>query len=153
MNFEGSKPIAYIATGGHANYATAGSQDYTIAFGIISDSTNAGFAWDMSQNYRGYWYDVSTGEFSAAGGTSTGGTEEGDESASWLQWQGPWGDEQYTGSNHGQYCIFGECKYTSGPTGPVTKNLGRTAMCENESDCTIFTNIDDLTTQSKRSIE
>jgi hypothetical protein len=106
----------------------------------------------MTQNYRGYWYDTSSGTFSVASSAGTGATEEAGETASWLQWQGYWGDEQYTGSSHGQYCIFGECRFTGGPQGPVTKNLGRQAMCQTESGCTIFNNINDLTTQSKRDV-
>ena len=144
------RPITYIATGSHANYATAGSQDYTIALGLITDTTDAGYGWDMTQNYRGYWYDVSSGEFSIAGGVSTGGTEEDEETATWLQWEGYWGDEQYPEGSDDQYCISTECHYSSGPTGPVTKNLERTTVCEDDSDCTIYNNIHDLTTESKK---
>ncbi|KAF3761940.1 hypothetical protein M406DRAFT_74863 [Cryphonectria parasitica EP155] len=150
MDFTGDRPITYIANGSHANYATAGSQDYTIALGIVTDVTDAGYAWDMTQNYRGYWYDTTTNTFTTASGNSTGATEEADEDASWLSWEGYWGDEQYADGDDGQYCLFGECLYTSGPTGPVTKNLGRTTMCEDDSDCTIFDNINDLTVQSKK---
>ncbi|CAK7226574.1 Vacuolar protein sorting-associated protein 62 [Sporothrix curviconia] len=149
-----SRPLSYIGYGGHANYAKPGSEDYTIALGIISDKTDAGFAWDMAQNYRGYWYDTASGTFSEAGGNDVGATEEDStttvEGATWLQWGGAWGDEQYPESRSGQYCLFGECHYTSGPTGPVAKNLGRTAMCQDETDCTIFTSIDDLTHQAKK---
>ena len=107
----------------------------------------------MTLNYRGYWYDSSTSEFSATSGAGTGGSEEGDETASWLNWLGAWGDEKYPDGflddiKTGQYCLSTECRYTSGPTGPVDKNLGRKTMCQNDNDCTIFDNIDDLTTQS-----
>jgi hypothetical protein len=149
MKFNGNHPITYVATGSHANYAKAGSQDYTIALGLVSDTTDAGFGWDMTQNYRGYSYDVSSGAFTAAGGASTGGTEEATETVDWLSWEGLWGDEQYPTSHSGQYCLFGECRYTSGPTGPVAKNLARTTVCQDDSSCTIFDNINDLTTQSK----
>lgn len=104
----------------------------------------------MTQNYRGYWYDSTSGAFSAAGGASTGGTEQATETASWLSWEGRWGDEQYAIGKDGQYCLFGECLFMSGPTGPVTKNLGRAAMCEDEDGCKIFDDIDDLTIQSKK---
>lgn len=105
---------------------------------------------DMTQNYRGYWYDTASGLFSVAGGSSTGGTEEATEDATWLSWEGYWGDEQYATGTDGQYCLFGECLFESGPTGPVTKNLGRTAVCQTEDDCTIFDNINRLTIQSKK---
>lgn len=44
----------------------------------------------------------------------------------------------------------GECLVESGPTGPVMKNLGRTTVCQDEDDCVIFDNINDLTEQSKK---
>lgn len=103
----------------------------------------------MTQNYRGYWYDTTSNTFSVAGGASTGGTEENAETAAWLSWEGRWGDDEYAFGVDGQYCLFGECLFESGPTGPVTKNLGRTAMCETEDDCKIFDDIDKLTIQSK----
>ena len=147
-----NRPLAYIGYGGHANYAKPGTEDYTVAFDIVTDKTDAGFAWDMAQNYRGYWYDTASGTFSEAGGASVGATEEGStttvEGATWLQWLGSWGDEKYATSRSGQYCLFGECHYTSGPTGPVDKNLGRTAMCQDETDCTIYTSVNKLTHQS-----
>ncbi|KAJ6108490.1 hypothetical protein N7523_009813 [Penicillium sp. IBT 18751x] len=153
VDFSGDRPITYIAYGGHANYVTAGTQDYTIALGIVSDKTDAGYLWDMTLNYRGYLYDVDSSTFTATSGAGTGATEEAGETADWLNWLGYWGDEEYPDGllddvETGQYCISSECHYTSGPTGPVDKNLERTAMCENEDDCTIFDNISDLTTQS-----
>ncbi|PYH40722.1 uncharacterized protein BP01DRAFT_203576 [Aspergillus saccharolyticus JOP 1030-1] len=153
VDFSGDRPLTYIAYGGHANYVTAGTQDYTIALGIVSDTTDAGYLWDMTLNYRGYWYDGDTGAFTVAGGAGTGATEEAAEQADWLNWLGAWGDEQYPDDllddlETGQYCIVDECRYTSGPTGPVDKNLARTTMCEDDDDCTIFDNIDDLTHQS-----
>ncbi|KAI0482371.1 hypothetical protein GGR56DRAFT_183664 [Xylariaceae sp. FL0804] len=148
--YNGTRPITYVGVGGHANYATAGTQDYTIALGIVADTTDAGYAWDMTQNYRGYWYDSGTGAFSAAGGASVGGTEEAAETVDWLSFEGAWGNEQEPDSYDGQYCISSECHYTSGPTGPVDKNLGRTTVCQDDDDCTIFDNINDLTHQSKK---
>jgi hypothetical protein len=147
LDFDGARPINYIAYGGHANFATAGSIPYTIALGLITDETDAGYLWDITQNYRGYWYDIATAEFSIASGASTGATEENEETADWLSWEGYWGDEQYADSVAGQYCIDGECHYSTGPTGPVTKNLGRTTVCIS-SPCTIFDNINDVTVQS-----
>lgn len=104
----------------------------------------------MTQNSRGYWYNISSGEFSVAGGASAGGTEEDGEAATWLLWEGYWGDEEYSLGQDGQYCIFDECKYAGGPTGPVKKNLERTSMCQDEDNCTIFDNINDVTIQSKK---
>lgn len=152
VTFDGDRPITYVGYGGHANYVTAGTQEYTIALGLITDHTDAGYLWDMTLNYRGYWYDVDTAEFRVASGAGTGASEEADETATWLSWEGQWGDEQYPDDflddlKTGQWCISTECHYTSGPTGPVAKNLGRTTMCENDDNCTIFDNINDLTSQ------
>lgn len=61
---------------------------------------------DMTQNYRGYWYDASSGLFSIAGGVATGGAEEDAETADWLSWEGSWGDEQYKVGQDGQYCLL-----------------------------------------------
>ncbi|KAI1432427.1 hypothetical protein GGR50DRAFT_598514 [Xylaria sp. CBS 124048] len=148
MTFNGQRPNTYIANGGHANYATAGSQQYTIAAGLITDTTDAGTPWDITQNYRGYWYDASSGTFSSAGGVSTGGSEQAGETVDWLSWEGAWGDEQYQDGTNDQYCIFGECHFTSGPTGPLDKNLGRITVCQNDDSCTIFDDITDITPES-----
>ncbi|KAI0206783.1 hypothetical protein F4808DRAFT_7176 [Astrocystis sublimbata] len=150
MTFKGKRPITYVGNGGHANYATAGKQEYTIAAGIVADTTDAGTPWDMTKNYRGYWYDTSNGKFTVAGGASTGGSAEAGETTDWLLWQGAWGDQQYPNSYPGQYCIFSECHFVSGPTGPVAKNLGRTTVCQNDDKCTIFQDINDLTTQPQK---
>lgn len=85
-----------------------------------------------------FWFDNSTQTFSSAGGKSTGGEEQSSEGADWLKWLGYWGDEQYPDTDPRQYCILDiECAFVSGPTGPLAKNLGRTAVCQNESDCKI----------------
>ncbi|KAL1851688.1 hypothetical protein VTK73DRAFT_9379 [Phialemonium thermophilum] len=150
VSFRGDRPITYVGRGGHANYVTAGTQEYTIALGLIKDSTDAGYLWDMTLNYRGYWYDVASNTFSAASGL------EGEGGASWLSWGGMWGDQKYPDDflhdiQTGQYCISSECHYVSGPTGPVAKNLGRKTVCQNDNDdCTIFNDINEITHQSKK---
>lgn len=152
----------YSAAGSHANYATAGTQQiYPIVGNIVTDTTDAGFYWDVSQNYRGYYYDNSSGTVTNAGGADIGGTEQASETVDWLYWGGMWGDEQYPDSDKRQSCALGVsdflktmgknaltfmqiddlCHYQSGPTGPLTKNLGRTAVCQKEDDCTIQTSI------------
>jgi hypothetical protein len=80
-----------------------------------------------------------------ASGADIGATEEATEGAEWLQWLGYWGDEQYPDSDSRQNCdtesITGECTFVSGPTGPFDKNLQRTTVCQNDSDCTVNTSI------------
>ena len=112
---EDGRPKAYVATGTHAMYATSGAQDIVLPFGVILDMTDAGPLWDVTLNYRGYWFDGS--EFSSAGGAGIGGAAQETEGVSWLYWLGRWGDEQYPFSDRRQYGLFGFYHYVSGPTG------------------------------------
>ncbi|KAI9743060.1 MAG: Vacuolar protein sorting-associated protein 62 [Claussenomyces sp. TS43310] len=140
LNMTDSRATTYIALGSHANYATTGEQDYEgdLAGIFLHDETDAGLYWDVTANYRGYFFDNSTGTFTSAGGADIGGTEQPGEGVDWLYWLGMWGDQQYPNSYSDQYCISTECHYVSGPTGPLDKNLGRVSVCEHESGgCTI----------------
>jgi hypothetical protein len=162
VNKVGARPIVYSAAGSHANYATAGTQKiYPIVGNIVTDTTDAGFYWDVSQNYRGYYYDVASNTVTNAGGVDVGGTEQATETVDWLYWSGMWGDEQYPTSDKRQNCALGVsfacgmvqgmtadenqiddlCHYQSSPTGPLTKNLGRTAVCQKEDGCTVQTSL------------
>ena len=50
------RPTTYIAAGSHANYVTAGKQEYEgHLLGLIGlyDTTDAGEFWDVTKNYRG----------------------------------------------------------------------------------------------------
>ncbi|KAL2031091.1 hypothetical protein VTO58DRAFT_106442 [Aureobasidium pullulans] len=141
----GVRPVVYSAAGSHANYATAGTQKiYPIVGNIVTDTTDAGSYWDVAQNYRGYYYDTASKTFTSAGGIGVGGTEQTAEGVNWLSWLGMWGDEQYPDSDKRQSCALGIddlCHYQSGPTGPLDKNLGRTAVCQKEDNCTIKTKL------------
>lgn len=104
----GVRPVVYSAAGSHANYATAGTQKiYPIVGNIVTDTTDAGFYWDVSQNYRGYYYDVASNTVTNAGGVDVGGTEQATETVDWLYWSGMWGDEQYPTSDKRQNCALG----------------------------------------------
>ncbi|KAH0286396.1 hypothetical protein M436DRAFT_76766 [Aureobasidium namibiae CBS 147.97] len=141
----GVRPVVYSAAGSHANYATAGTQEiYPIIGDIVTDTTDAGTYWDVTQNYRGYYYTNATGVVTNAGGVDVGGIEQASETVDWLYWSGMWGDEQYPTSDSRQNCALGIddlCHYQSGPTGPLTKNLGRTAVCQKEDGCTVKTSL------------
>lgn len=101
------RPIVYSATGTHANYATSGSHDiYWYLLNLVTDTTDAGYLWDVSQNYRGFWFDDSTDVFTSAGGAGTGATEQETEGVDWLYWLGHWGDEEYPTSDSRQDCIL-----------------------------------------------
>lgn len=122
----GVRPVVYSATGTHASmylanschlnrltdrfttdYATSGTQDiYSILGHLVEDKTDDGYYWDVTQNYRGYWFDNSTKAFTSAGGASTGGTDEETEGVSWISWLGHWGDEQYPTSDSRQDCVL-----------------------------------------------
>ncbi|KAF9020305.1 hypothetical protein BDZ89DRAFT_958469 [Hymenopellis radicata] len=130
------RPKVYIATGTHANYATTGEQDYSLPFGLLHDTTDEGALWDVTKNFRGFYYDRSA--FTSAGGADIGGAKQDAEGVSWLSWLGRWGDQQYPDSDDRQYGIFGQYHYVSGPTGPLAKNLNRTTVCGND-DCDIQT--------------
>lgn len=131
------RPISYIAHGSHANYPTAGIQRYADPLGIVHDTTSKGVPWDVTLNYRGYWYDVSSQVFTSSGGAGLGASEQPGEGVGWLSFTGEWGDAQWPINEPGQYCISSECHISNGPTGPFLKNLGRTAVCQNEASCTI----------------
>ncbi|KAI0338000.1 hypothetical protein BDW22DRAFT_1363334 [Trametopsis cervina] len=135
------RPITYIATGTHANYIKAGTIQHDAP--LLVDHTDAGHLWDVTKNFRGFTYDNSTGVFASAGGVSTGGSEQGGEGVGWLNFGGHWGDQEYTIIiKDGQYCVTPtECKFVDGPTGPKAKNLGRTAVCQKEADCTVNTSV------------
>ncbi|KAI0652516.1 hypothetical protein C8Q79DRAFT_997541 [Trametes meyenii] len=135
------RPTTYIAGGTHANYATSGKHCHDLPLDLLCDQTDAGPIWDPTLNYRGFWFDNSTKTFSVAGGAGEGGNVVDSEGASWLQYAGAWGDEQYPVLEHGQYCIplgdTDECQFVSGPTGPIAKNLGRNLVCQRENSCSV----------------
>lgn len=76
--------------------------------------------WDITKNFRGFWYTPSNGEISLALGAGTGGALQISEGPSWLDFGGFWGDQQWPTSRAGQYCVDGECLIDDGPTGKHT---------------------------------
>lgn len=148
---------------------TSGDHNYEhIPFGLLKDQTNKGPVWDVTKNFRGFWYTPSTGAISTAQGAGTGGTLQTLEGVNWLNFGGSWGDKKWPTSKFGQYCVGSECHIEDGPTGkntqarhrrlrlsrtiiahwllftptgPLSKNLGRTAPCQDESSCTVQTGL------------
>lgn len=92
-----NRAITYIARGTHANYAVPGNHPHG-PMNALSDVTDAGPLWDITLNFRGYWFDNSTEMFSVAGGVGRGGREERSEG---LQ---QWGAKSLKGQTKG----FGE---------------------------------------------
>ena len=81
--------------------------------------------WDPTLSAYYYSYDVSSSSFSAYDGSSP---------TAWLNFTGKWGDEQYPESDPRQTIIFGEAKYSDGPTGPEDKDLDRKNVCPDSDD-------------------
>jgi len=130
----GLRPLVYVAKGTHANYATPGTHDHTIPglnlpVGPLEDHTDSGGPiWDPLLGALIYSYDVTSGAFSAY---------NGQDPTAWLLYEGCWGDPQLPDSTPGQIDVFGERKYVAGPTGPIDKNLDRTAVCPDADGCVV----------------
>jgi len=131
---QGTRPIAYSAGGSHANYAITGKHDHTIPDfnlpdGFLLDYCDQGALWDPTLSAYYYTYSGDSNTFAAYDDVTP---------VAWLNFVGEWGDQEYPSSHSGQYDIFGEYRYTSGPTGPVTKELQRTNVCPSSvSDCIV----------------
>ncbi|PIL31347.1 hypothetical protein GSI_06045 [Ganoderma sinense ZZ0214-1] len=146
MQKTNGRPTTYIGVGTHANYAKSGKHCHDLPADLLCDQTDSGTLWDLAANYRAFWFDNSTQTFSIAGGAGVGAANLEAEGTGWLSYAGRWGDEQYPVLEHGQYCLeigslVNECLYTTGPTGPIAKNLGRNAVCQKEASCTVSTSL------------
>lgn len=126
LSKNGTRPIVYSAIGSHANYAVPGTHSRTIATVIVNDTTSAGPLWDPTLSAYYYTYTPSSpvnGTFTAADPSTP---------VAWLSFFGRWGDERYPDSDPRQVNFLNlnvSWKYESGPTGPLDKNLNRTAVC------------------------
>ncbi|CAD6582351.1 MAG: Vacuolar protein sorting-associated protein 62 [Cyphobasidiales sp. Tagirdzhanova-0007] len=136
------RATVYIAEGDHAHYAFPGVHVYS---DVLTDVTDAGYGWDPLQNYRAYTLDMTNNTWipNEAVGVGLTASEQDNDGGNWLFYEGGWGDEQYPNNDPRQLCIFSKCRYGSGPNGPYYKNLGRTAMCTDETQCVIQTSIYD----------
>jgi len=130
--FNGERPVVYSAKGSHANYAIPGPHDHTIpnfntVFGPLIDHTDRGVFWDpaLSNPYT-YSYDTNTQTFSSYNGV---------DPVAFMNFAGKWGDKQVPDNASGQVNLFGQRKYTSGPTGPRDKKLDRSAVCPDSKNC------------------
>ena len=135
------RPLVYAARGTHANYATPGPHESAIpglAFpgAILTDHTSAGALWDPLLNAYFFAYSTDSDKFSSLPNPVMGGT--GDVPTEWLQYTGQWGDPQLPDSDGKQVVLFGQRKYTAGPTGPRDKRLGRAGVCNVAEGQTCF---------------
>ncbi|KIY63751.1 hypothetical protein CYLTODRAFT_438434 [Cylindrobasidium torrendii FP15055 ss-10] len=134
-----SRPKVYIASGSHATYATPGKHGIEgVPLGLVNDFTDEGTLWDVTKNYRAYWYDGETFSVGSGEGSKADAEEKGSE---WLQWSGRWGDEQYPDTDKRQYDFLGFRHYVTGPAGPIAKNLTRVEVCA-IPPCEIFDSAD-----------
>lgn len=130
------RPVTYSANGTHANYATPGDHDHIIPganlpAGPIEDHTDAGAMWDPTLAAYYYSYDEANGKFTAYD----------DAPVNWLYFLGKWGDDKIPESDKRQECflrIDALCRYTSGPTGPIDKDLSRKEICPDGKECKIL---------------
>jgi hypothetical protein len=134
----GDRPIVYSSSGSHANYAIPGKHDHTIPNfnlpgGALEDDTNAGTMWDPLLSAYWYSYNGGNGEFKTY-------DQSGKTPVNWLYFKGRWGDQEYPTSDRRQVKLFGQAKFSGGPTGPADKQLNRANICpENGKKCILRT--------------
>lgn len=118
------RPLIFSARGTHANYASVGqhAHDVPFFFSALSDFTDRGPLWDPALNFLGYTYN----------GTNVTPVSKREEELgiSWLTYKGRWGDKQLPWSDPRQRWCPVQWRYIEGPTGPLTKNLERTGLCQ-----------------------
>lgn len=130
------RPIGYVAEGGHANYPVAGTFELVPGLiGLLEDKTSAGYRWDLSLNYNGYWYSKVDG-FVPASGQYASTQPNGPPGIGYLQQTGKWGNQALPPDDPNQGIVFGQEKWSDGGTGPIdpSKSLARTWLCV-QSDC------------------
>lgn len=126
----GQRPIGYVATGTHAQYATPGTHSYILPWGLLHDVTDRGPLWDPALNVHSYTYDYKDDTLRSSTTTPHAPIE-------WFYFQGHWGDKFYPLSDPRQYRFAGQYHYVNGPLGPRFKNLGRKKVCQGNGDCVI----------------
>lgn len=129
--------MAYSANGSHAVYAIGGTHDHTIPNfnlpgGVLEDETDRGVFWDPLLGAAYYKYDAGANSFTPYDGSAP---------TAWLKFGGRWGDQEYPTSDKRQVKIFGQAKFSSGPTGPADKQLNRNNVCPDNGDKCILRGI------------
>jgi hypothetical protein len=109
--------VLYIISSSSIGAKTPGDHDYSSPLGPLKDQTNQGPIWDVTKNFRAFWYTPSSGAVSLGSGGGAGGLLQPSEGASWLNFGGAWGDKQWPIDRFGQYCVADQCHITDGPTG------------------------------------
>lgn len=144
MSKNGSRPLVYSSLGGHANYATPGTQARNYSIITLDDLTSPGPLWDPVAS--AYFYTFAPDDSKPFNGTFTPVAAPGSGSSSlppvdWLHFLGRWGDKQYPDSDPLQANIVGlTYRYEDGPTGPLDKELNRNGTCP-QSPCTTLSTL------------
>lgn len=123
------QPIIFSARGTHANYPSTGQHSHDLPYSILSDFTDRGALWNPKLNFLGYTFNTKDKKVTCANGSHPFREQEyGD----WLYYDGTWGDALLDGSDPRQVWApkpF-EWRYIDGPSGPLTKHLGRISPCQ-----------------------
>ncbi|KAK6359725.1 Vacuolar protein sorting-associated protein 62 [Orbilia brochopaga] len=135
LTYHAKQPVIYSAIGTHANYATAGKQEYIVPLGLLADNTDTGPLWDLTLNSRMYNYNLTNKLLLPAANNP-------EAPIAWFYFDGHWGDKFYPFNDTRQYGLLGEAHYISGPLGPRWKNLGRKTVCQrDDEECIIMTQL------------
>lgn len=118
------RPLIFSARGTHANYASVGqhAHDVPFFFSALSDFTDRGPLWDPSLNFLGYTYDGTI--------VTPSSQREAELGTDWLYFKGHWGDKQLPRDDKRQKWCPVQWRYIDGPSGPLTKHLERTGICQ-----------------------
>ncbi|ODV88964.1 hypothetical protein CANCADRAFT_132337 [Tortispora caseinolytica NRRL Y-17796] len=122
MQTDSNRPLIYSARGTHANYGFPGKHPHDIPYSILDDFTDKGPLWDPQKNFLGYTYDGRN--------VHTAVTDMHDDDGGWLLFPGHWGDMKLAPEDPRQKFHPFEWRFIDGPTGPLTKNLFRTDVCQ-----------------------
>jgi hypothetical protein len=140
-----SRPLVYAARGTHANYASPGPHESAFpgqSFPgiLLPDQTSAGPLWDPTIDAYYFSYDSETEAYTALTNPVTGAAGV---STGFLEFEGRWGDPQLPDEDERQVNLFGQRKYTDGPTGPRDKRLGRREVCnvDDGGECRVRTTL------------
>ena len=102
--------------------------------GFLEDKCDQGTLWDPTLSAYYYTFDASTQKFTAY---------DPSYPTAWLSFNGQWGDQEYPKSDPRQHFILpgvdATAKFTSGPNGPLFKQLNRKNVCTdyNNEPCII----------------
>lgn len=129
---ESTRPIIFSSRGTHANYASSGQHSHDIPYSILSDFTDRGPLWDPTLNYLGYTWNGSSLDPALSKPNGDKETVREKSYGPWLLFFGRWGNKKLDPSDERQVWSPWEYKYIDGPTGPLTKNLERKTLCQEQ---------------------